>query len=372
MQNDLFYKLALYFTPGINLRTAQQLQEHFGQPADIFHLSAVELTNAGLRADIAESIGNHDTFRQAEQEMAYMEQHHIGCLFYTDPMYPERLRQCEDAPLLFFYRGSLCFEAAHAISVVGTRKPTEYGELFCRHLIEDLSGKIDNLLIVSGLAYGIDICAHRAALDCNVPTAAVFGTSFSHVYPASHRKDAVSIMSNGGALVSEFSSDMPTYPANFVRRNRIIAGLTDATVIVESAAKGGSLITADIAASYNREVFAVPGRPSDAQSAGCNWLVRTARAHLLTSADDLLYIMGWEAKDAAAGKHTDRTERLTGCSEEEQQIVRLLQDSGGKAGYEEMNRALAFADAGMLPAALLNLEIAGLIQTLPGRRYTLL
>lgn len=372
MHNDLFYELALYFTPGINFRTALQLQEHFGSPADVFQLSTAELTDAGLRADIASDIGNHTAFRQAEQEMAYMEQHQISSLFYTDPAYPERLRQCEDAPLLFFYRGTLCFEAAHAISVVGTRKQTEYGEAFCRRLIEDLAAKLGNILIVSGLAYGIDICAHRAALECGVPTVAVFGTSFSHIYPSAHRKDAASIMSQGGALISEFSSDKQTLPAFFVRRNRIIAGLTDATVIVESASKGGSLITADIAASYNREVFAVPGRTTDAQSAGCNWLIRTARAHLLTSADDLLYIMGWESKDSAAGKRADRTERLTGCSEEERRIVHLLQDSGGKAGYEEMNRTLAFTDAGTLPAALLNLEIAGLIQTLPGRKYALL
>ena len=372
MHNDLFYKLALYFTPGINLRAAQQLQEHFGDPADLFQLSVTELTDAGLQPDIAAAIGSHDAFRQAEQEMDYMEQHHIGCLYYTDPTYPDRLRQCEDAPLLFFYRGSLCFEAAHAVSVVGTRKHTEYGEAFCRRLIEDLAAKIDDLLIVSGLAYGIDICAHRAALDCGVPTAAIFGTSFNHIYPSAHRKDAVSILSHGGALVSEFSSTTPTYPSNFVRRNRIIAGLTDAPVIVESAAKGGSLITADIAASYNHEVFAVPGRTSDTQSAGCNWLVRTARAHLLTSADDLLYIMGWEASNTATKPRYARTDILADCTEEERRIVQLLEESGGRAGYEEMNRTLAFADTGTLPAALLNLEIAGLIQTLPGRRYALL
>lgn len=373
MYSDLFYKLALHFTPGITYGAVQQLLDFFGTPEAIFHASQQQLHDAGLRADAAARIGSKRTCQKVEKELDFLDKHQISCTFCTDDAYPERLRQCSDAPIVLFSKGQTDFNVPFVLSIVGKRDCTPYGTDFCKRLVADLAERLSPLLIVSGMARGIDICAHRAALANGLQTAAVFGTSFETIYPPQHRKDAEEIMAHG-ALLSEMSSDIPTSRIGFVRRNRIIAGLADATVVVESALKGGSLITADMASSYNREVFAIPGRADDLKSEGCNWLIRTCRAHLITNADQLLDIMGWEqARNEQAKQRIKDEKRIFAahCSEDEGKVLAFLQQAGGTASCDEMRNALKLSDPNMLPIALLSLEIADMIRGLPGQRYAL-
>lgn len=373
MYTDLFYKLALHFTPGITYGAAQQLLDIFETPEAIFHASQQKLTDAGLRADVAARISSKRTCQKVEKELDFMEKHQLSCIFCDDDAYPERLRQCSDAPVVLFTKGQTDFNVPFVLSIVGKRDCTPYGTEFCRQLVAGLASQIGPLLIVSGMARGIDICAHRAALENGLQTAAIFGTSFETIYPPQNRKYAEEIMAHG-ALVSEMSSDINTSRIGFVRRNRIIAGMADATIVIESALKGGSLTTADMAGSYNREVFALPGRADDEKSEGCNWLIRTCRAHLITHADQLLDIMGWEQARKEEDKMKRQHEKLNfaaQCSEDERKVLCFLQESGGSASCDEMRRSLVLSDASILPVTLLSLEISGMVRSLPGQRYML-
>ena len=365
----MLYQLALVMTPKLGPVTARKLLEFSGGSVrDLFACSESALIAAGLRPDIAGALHHASLLHHAEQEMEYMEQYGIRSCFFTDPTYPERLRQCEDAPLLLFYTGDPVWNTHHVLSVVGTRSASAAGKEFCEHLITDLACMDSQKpLIISGLAYGIDVCAHRSALKAELPTIAVFGTPLQQVYPSAHIRTAEQIRQHG-ALISEFYSNHPTFPGCFIRRNRIIAGMSDATLVVESRQKGGSLITADIANSYNREVFAVPGRPSDLRSEGCNWLIRTHRAHLVTSAEDLMYIMGWEASRDQMPDSGPGTPEVPE-KPEEQAVLRFLREQGGQASADHMLLNVSNVDQMTLRAALLNLEISGRIKTLPGGLY---
>ena len=248
----------------------------------------------GIGKYLINSILSTDALTRAEQELKWIEQEGINHLFYADIKYPIRLKQCEDAPLNLFYKGNIDWENDKFISIVGTRKATNFGKSFTDKLVKDLA--VYNPVIVSGLAHGIDGAAHKAALKYGLKTIAVFAHGLDRVYPAAHANLAQTITTNG-CLLSDYLSGTTPLPQNFASRNRIVAGLSDATIVVESAAKGGSLITADIANSYNREVFAVPGNPSEKNAKGCNYLIKSQQAILLESATDIIKGLNWDVKE---------------------------------------------------------------------------
>lgn len=305
---------------------------------------------------------------RCEQELAYAREHKIKILAIQDEAaYPSRLRQCEDAPLILYHLGNTDFNVHHVISIVGTRRCTERGRDICNRLAADLMHLRPDVLIISGLAYGIDIAAHKAALANSLPTVAVLAHGLDTIYPPLHRKTAIEMLQRGG-LVTEYMSQAKIDKVNFVQRNRIVAGLADATVVVESAEHGGSLITAEMAGGYNREVLTFPGRPTDIASAGCNQLIRRNAAHLITSAEDLLADLGWETVCQPDGQEKiDFPETATPPSEEST-ILTTLKESDKDLSLSDlivkttlpMNRLTPF---------LLTLEMKGRIKKTAGNRY---
>ena len=299
--------------------------------------------------------------RTAEKELEYIRKHEITVLFYLDEEYPNRLRECEDGPLVIFFKGEVNFNAAKVLSFVGTRKASVRGRQVTEEMIAYLGENYPDILIISGLAYGIDICAHKKALDCKLRTIAALGHGFEYMYPAAHRRQAAQI-ARQGALVTEFLSCRKPDPGNFVSRNRIIAGLADATIIIESAVKGGALITADLANSYNRDVFAVPGRVTDTFSKGCNQLIRLNKAALAESGKDIEAAMGWIKRK----KNTQRTISFD-LNPEEKSVLTYL-DEKGPAAIDLISLGLNIP-VPALSALLLNMEFRGLVKSLPGKYY---
>lgn len=301
--------------------------------------------------------------------MEFVEKNRLTCLTLRDEAYPSRLRECEDAPIVLFFKGNTDFNRLHVINMVGTRRATEYGKRFCADFVHDLSVLLPDALIVSGLAYGIDIHAHRAALADNMSTVAVLAHGLDRIYPSVHRKTAVDMLVNGG-LLTEFLSETTPDRHNFVSRNRIVAGMCDATIVVESAAKGGSLITADLADGYHRDCFAVPGRVTDAASIGCNRLIRDNKAALVQSAEEFVKTMGWanaEPATKAAGIQRNLFPELT---DEEELVVRILTHQGDL----HINALVVEADipVNRMSALLFELEMKGVVKALVGGVYCLL
>jgi len=316
---------------------------------------------------LVKALKDKEIFARVERELAFMERYGIRAVFYQDAEYPGRLRNCEDAPILLYVRGDWDVEKRKVLSLVGTRRATDRGVDLCNRLVEDLAQGSPELVIVSGLAYGIDICAHRAALKNNLTTLAILGHGMDTIYPSVHRKTAAEI-TRQGALISEFSSQTPFVRGNFVSRNRIIAGLADATVVVESGEKGGALITADIANSYNRDVFAFPGRVNDARSRGCNHLIKTNKASLIEGAADLEYIMGWEVKRQK--QRAVQGHLFHDLAPEARQIVDHLREKG-ELSIDDLG-SLCQCPVSRISPILLDLEIQGLVRCLPGSRYKIL
>lgn len=293
------YSLALTQVPGIGLIGAHRLIEAVGS-ASVVLKEAKRLKDIvpGISAKVTDTLSQCDLsniLRICEAELRFAESNHIQCLGIKDETYPSRLRECDDAPIILFYRGNADLNSLHIINLVGTRHATDYGKTFCDTFIKDLSQLLPDTIIVSGLAYGIDIQAHRAALTCGMNTIGVLAHGLDRIYPAPHRQTAAKMLSQGG-LLTEFPSGTNPDRQNFIKRNRIVAGISDATIVVESGDKGGSLITADIAESYHRDCFAVPGRTDDKYSSGCNNLIKNNRATLLQSAEDFLEAMDWLKK----------------------------------------------------------------------------
>ena len=256
--DDLKYKIGIGLIPGIGDVTAKKLISYCGGVEAVFSekkKALMKIPNVG--ETLAGAIVNHDVLAKAEKEIEFIFKHHIGHSFYLDDDYPVRLKNCPDSPVIFFYKGDVDFERPKIVSIVGTRQATTYGKDICNRLVDEFCQRNHHPVIISGLAYGIDICAHRAALRNDLPTIAVLGHGLSLLYPSAHAATAREIIRNG-ALLTEFLSDTPIDRNNFVRRNRLIAGLSDLTIVVESNIRGGALITADIANSYNRDVFACP------------------------------------------------------------------------------------------------------------------
>ncbi|MDR1593445.1 MAG: DNA-processing protein DprA [Prevotellaceae bacterium] len=360
MSDDLLYRIALTMIPGVGGVTAKKLMAAFGSPRGVFETSGKKLENT-LNAN-TKHFDKDKILKQAEQELEFINSNNIRALFYTDDDYPRKLNQCEDAPAIIFVKGTTDLNNPKIISIVGTRSASNYGLSLCRKFIAELVEKGYKPLIVSGLAYGVDVCAHTAALSNGLDTVAVMGTPLNKIYPAPHENIARQIEKQG-ALVSEFASGATIAPGNFVSRNRIIAGLADVTIVVESAKKGGALLTANIANSYNRDVMAFPGRVGDEHSQGCNNLIKSNKAALLESVGDLEYQMNWSTKPKSVQKQIE----FVNLTEPEQDILNFLKNTESESVDSiSLETGISMSE---LSAFLLNMEFADIVTTLPGNRY---
>jgi DNA processing protein len=363
MENKI-YQIALTLIPNVGPVTARNLVSYCGSPQAVFESTKKSLLKIpGIGEQMCQYIHDKEVLLKAEAELDFTLEHHIDVLFYTDKAYPERLRNLPDSPALLYYKGSIPLNQSRLVAIIGTRKPSPRGISICEELVEGLQPY--GVAVVSGLAYGIDITAHRKSLEVNIPTVGVLGHGMREIYPPQHRNTAGKMIEQGG-LLTEYPGYMRPDREHFPMRNRIVAGMCDALIVVETQGKGGSMITASIANNYNKDVFAVPGRVKDKQSEGCNLLIKSHRASLLESIDDLAYIMRWEALDAAKDVQHQLFVELT---PDEKNIVDLL-------GKQEMMGIDALSSCVQRPSSqmaglLLELEFKGIIRSLPGNRYIL-
>lgn len=360
---SLKYKIALGLIPGIGDISARKLVSYFGSVEALFSETYGSLIKVpGIGATLANFITSREYFDDAEREAEYVIKHNITTHFYLDSDYPYRLRQCDDSPVVFFYKGTSDLNARKMLSVVGTRNATSRGKEHCEKILADLASGHPDLIIVSGLAYGIDIASHKAAMSNNLQSLGVLAHGLSTIYPSLHKSTAEAMVKNGG-LISDFLSWMLPERNNFIKRNRIIAGISDATLVVESGLKGGALITADIASSYNRDVLAVPGRPEDQWSAGCNDLIKRNKAALVEKAADVEYILGWTPEERAPVQQTLFKE----MTKDEQDIFELISREG-EMTIDALCRGLSMPIYKLSPL-LLQMEFSGILRCYPGNIY---
>lgn len=369
MRDERLCSLALTRIPGLGAIGAFRLVSSVGSAAQVFeHRKELAELVPGISEKVVAALDCPEAFRYAEQELMFCEKNQIRCLTLNDEDYPRRLRECDDAPLALFYRGNADLNIRYVISMVGTRHATSYGQDICARFLEDLSHLCPDALVVSGLAYGIDIHAHRFALQNRFKTIGVLAHGLDRIYPPAHRKTAVSMLEQGG-LLTEFASGTNPDRQNFVKRNRIVAGMSDATIVVESAAKGGALITAELAGSYHRDCFAFAGRYNDEFSAGCNNLIKKNQAMLITSAEDLVQAMGWDG-NLKAGQTPVQRDLFPDLSEEEERIVKRL---SRVAEGLQINTLVVETNipVNRMSALLFELEMKGVIRALAGGVYRL-
>lgn len=362
--NDLVYKIAITKIPLVGAVTAKSLISYCGGARAVFEARKRELLKIpGIGERIAENIVQQSVLDEAEAELDFLEKNGIQPLFYLDKNYPLRLKPFPDSPILLFYKGTTDLNADRTVAIIGTRKPSVYGTAICEELIDGL--KPYNPVILSGLAYGIDVTAHRKSLDVGLETVGVLGHGLAQIYPAQHRTIAQQMLERGG-LLTEYTSKTPPDRENFPMRNRIVAGLCDALIVVETAVKGGSMITAKFGNEYNKDVFAVPGRVKDKHSQGCNLLIKSHQAALVESAEDIAYVMRWEKAEAEGGVQRQLFVEL---EPNEQKIVDLLRQAEA-VGIDRLTYESKLTNSEMA-ALLLNLEFKGIVKTLPGKRYVL-
>ncbi len=362
--------LALQRVPGIGDRLTRQLISYCGSADQVFRTAKHKLTKIPGVGDIcARAIHDGNTMSEAERELRRAERSNVAVITYLDKSYPQRMKFLDDAPVVLYVHGNTNLNAARVVAVVGTRNATPYGKQMVDHIIADLIPH--GALVVSGLAYGIDIQAHKQALKHNLATIAVLGSGIDVIYPSSH-KDTASKIVNQGALVTEKAFGTQPDGHNFPARNRIIAGLCDALIIVEAAERGGALITAEIANSYNRDVFAVPGNVGEIYSEGCNKLIKSNKANLLTGVKDLEYIMNWDTDvvSKANGKTLPLVFEMASLDPLEKCVVDQLNVKAGPLSIDDLTIACGLSP-GPLASVLLNLEFRGVVSTLPGKRYRL-
>ncbi len=370
MIDDRLYNLAVSFLTGVGDVNAKKLLSSFGSSEEIFKSSLKDLqriTGIGDQKSLKLYNSFASAIQRAEEELVYIYANEIDFVFFSDEDYPARLRECDDSPMVIYYKGTPEFNNKRIISVVGTRNATKYGTDFCKEIIEAISVKYPETIIVSGLALGIDICAHKAAMKNNLRTLAVMGHSLETIYPASHKKDAQKIIETGGAILSDFAHGSKIEPPNFVKRNRIVAGLCDALIIVESGKKGGSMITANIANHYNRDVFALPGSINSTYSEGCNRLIKTNRANLTESIEDIEYIMNWASKSTKTLQQS--LDLISNLNENEKIVVNVLKNYE----YLDIDNIIrqTLLDFNTLSMCLLELEFKNIVRALPGKIFTL-
>ena len=363
-KQDILYKIALKQTPQVGPVTARNLVSYCGGIRAVFEASEKNLLKIpGIGKKTVDFLKSKDGFEkgleEAKRELEFIEKYNIQTHFYTDETYPQRLKHFTDSPILIYYKGKANLNHSRIVGVVGTRKPTPQGISICEDLIESLLPY--DVLIISGLAYGVDITAHRKSVAFNIPTIGVMGHGFQTIYPQSHKKTAHQMLENGG-LISEFTYETAIAREHFPMRNRIIAGMSDALIVVETDKMGGSMITAQIANDYNKDVFAIPGRLKDKYSKGCNHLIKTHKAALLESADDIAYVMRWSAENE--GRQTNLFVEL---NEVEEKVVKIIEKN------DEVTIDLLSYKAQLPPskmaAILLELEFKGMVKSLPGKKY---
>ncbi len=361
----LLYQIGLTLLPGVGDVLGKKLVAYCGGVEAVFKQKKKTLEKIpGIGQKLVNAILSQNVLVRAEEEMKFIEENNITPLFYLEKKYPARLKNCVDSPIMLYLKGNADLNVPKIISVVGTRKATEYGKEICEKIVRDL--KAQNVLVVSGLAYGIDTCAHKASLDNNLKTVAVLGHGLDRIYPYLNTALSNKIMDHGG-LLSEFMSKTKPDRENFPKRNRIIAGLADGTLVVEAARKGGALITAEIANSYNRDVFSIPGRIGDTWSEGCNHLIKTNKAHLVQSAQDLSYIMGWQRANEVKPKI--QRELFIELTPEEEKITNALRMED-TMGIDDICLKTEMPTS-KVAAALLNLEFQGLVRAMPGKVFKL-
>ncbi len=365
MNDKKLYQIALNLIPGVGPKRARILVSYLGSVEKIFTASKKELLEIpGIGQLLAKKITS-DILDKAQKELDFCIKNGIKIFFYLDKDYPSNLKNFEDSPVILYVKGNPNFNISKKLAIVGTRGITHYGDTNCKQLIKQLVEKGFTPLIISGLAHGIDTCSHKSALENNLPTVAILGHGLNRLYPAANREIARKIVNSDGALITEFNTTDKPEAKNFVRRNRIIAALADAVIVVESPKKGGSLITAEYAVGYSKEIFTFPGRVGDIHSEGCNYLIKTNRASLIENASDLIYQMSWTAKPKVRQK-----EILPTLTDEEQKIVDILKN------IELMNVDTISFQTGLpinkVLSLLFELEFKDVVKALPGRMYKLI
>jgi len=363
LEEDLLYVLALQRVKGIGDINAKKLISHCGSAKNVLNEKHRNLKKInGIGASTIQYLFEKENLKEAEKELTYIQKNKIETYYFSDQNYPEKLKHCIDAPILLFKEGNFNFTNQPIISIVGTRKITSYGRDFCEKLIADLAAY--NPIIVSGFAYGVDICAHRSALKNKLQTIGVLAHGFEEIYPKSHKKYVSEINKNGGFLTDFWHND-ELIRENFLKRNRIVAGISEATIIIESAEKGGSLVTADIANSYSRDVFAVPGRSTDNYSKGCNDLIKRNKAAILTSANDLIEMLNWDVESKK--EKIIQKQLFVELNETEQLIYDFLFENGKEIlDTISLNCKLPIYQT---TTVLFNLEMKGVVKPLPGKLF---
>lgn len=370
-EQEVFYTIALTRMVGLNFQTALQLYRELGSATTVYeHRLDIKEVLPDCSDRLALSLKDWDSaLHRAAQEIAFIQKHAIKTYCLNDADYPQRLAECPDAPIILYYLGSADLNKKRVISIVGTRRCTNYGKDLIRRFVSELRNLCLETLIVSGLAYGVDICTHRQALDNDYETIGVLAHGLDEIYPSQHRNTAKEMLRKGG-LLTEYTSETRADKMNFVKRNRIVAGMSDATILIESAEKGGGLITAHIAQDYNRSVFAFPGAVGAPYSEGCNHLIRDNVASLITSADDFVTAMGWQTDiQQVQPKAVERT-LFPDLSDEERKIVEILDEFGDF----QLNQLSVKSNIpiGQLTAFLFQMEMKGVVRPLAGGTYHLL
>jgi len=354
--------LALSKVEGVGDILAKKLIQHCGNVENVFKTKASKLASIdNIGRQLVQNLKDESVFKKAVAELEYIKNNNINVCSYQDNDYPDRLKHCIDGPILLFSTGNINWNTRKIISIVGTRQVTPYGIEFCKKLIADLSPL--NPIIISGFAYGVDIVAHQAAMENGLQTIGILAHGMNQIYPKTHKRYIDRMEQNGGFMTEFWTTSNPE-KENFVKRNRIVAGISEATIVIESAEKGGSLITANMANDYNRDVFAVPGRVSDKLSQGCNNLIKTQRAHLLTSAADVLYILNWELENKSK---PIQKQLFVSLDIDEQKIFDYLQQNG-----KQLLDVIAIAcdfPIFRISSILLNMELKGVIRPLPGKLF---
>jgi DNA processing protein len=366
MYPDLVYKISLTLIPNIGPVQAKLLLQHC-EAEEIFHAKKTFLEKIeGIGPVRAQSIKKFSDFKRAEEEISFIEKYKITPLFVTDENYPKRLLNCYDSPTLLYYRGDANLNASRMVAVIGTRNNTDYAKQVTEKLVKELAGS--NATVVSGLAFGVDAIAHKAALKNSLPTIGVLAHGLSQIYPAAHSLLARDMLKQGGGLLTEFSSQTKPDKHNFPNRNRVVAGMTDATIVIETALKGGSMITAELANNYNKDVFAIPGKITDLKSAGCNNLVKNNKAILVADLKDIVCTLGWQEKNRKPARNRQK-QLFIELSPDEKIITAILKEKDA-THIDELNGKSGLSSSAVA-AAVLNLELQNVVLSLPGKLYQL-
>jgi DNA processing protein len=372
MNSELLYQLSLTLIPNIGPVQAKILLQHYNAE-EIFHAKRSYLEKIeGIGTIRAASIASFKDFTKGEEEIKFIEKYKIKTLFITDKDYPRRLLNCYDSPTLLYYKGDADLNASKTIAIIGTRSHTDYAKQVTEKLVKDLSAQ--HVTITSGLAFGVDAIAHKAAVKNNLPTIGVLGHGLDQIYPAEHAGLAKDMIKHGGGLLTEFRSNTKPDKHNFPTRNRVVAGMSDATIVIETGLKGGSMITAELANGYNKDVFAFPGKVTDTKSSGCNYLIKNNKAMLLTDAEELVEIMGWEEKksqsfDMLRTNSKFQKQLFIELTNEEKIIIDILNEKE-TAHIDEINLKSGLSSSAVA-AAILNLELQNVMVSLPGKLYRL-